>query len=140
MHRIPLTAALFALPALSLAGLPPFSGFYGKFGLVQAGLAEQRFLVVGVSLAVSVLTLFSMTKIWSNVFWGEDEQPAETLAPGGRQAMRATRLMTVATLGLVAVTVAIAVGAEPLYQLSTRAAEGLSDPSVYIDAVLGGGG
>ena len=139
VHRVPLTAGLFLIPALSLAGMPPFSGFYGKFGLVQAGLDQERFLVVGVSLVVSVLTLLSMTKIWSNVFWGELEQPADTLAVGGIRAMRATLLMTAATVALVGVTVMIAVAAEPLYQLSVRAAEGLANPSAYIDAVLGGG-
>ncbi len=137
VRRIPLTAGLFLVPALSLAGLPPFSGFYGKLGLVQAGLDEQRFLVVGISLAVSVLTLFSMTKIWAGVFWGDLEQPADTLADGGPQAMRATRLMTLATVALVGLTVVIAASAEPLYRLSTRAAEDLTSPSAYVDAVLG---
>jgi multicomponent Na+:H+ antiporter subunit D len=137
-HRIPFTAGLFMLAALSLAGLPPFSGFYGKLALIQAGMDEQRFLIVGVALFASILTLFSMMKIWTNVFWGELEQPLDTIAPGGAAAMRATRLMTVATIGLVGLTLLIAVGAEPLYQLSLRAAEGLADPQVYVESVLGG--
>jgi multicomponent Na+:H+ antiporter subunit D len=135
VHRIPVTAGLFLLPALSLAGMPPFSGFYGKFGLIQAGLAQQRFVVVGVSLVVSALTLFSMTKIWSGVFWGKPEQP--TVAGDDVEAMRATRLMTAATVALVVVTLAVAAAAEPLYRISTRAAEGLVDPSSYVEAVLG---
>ncbi|MGH2688090.1 MAG: proton-conducting transporter membrane subunit, partial [Actinomycetota bacterium] len=65
LHRMPVAAALFAIPALSLAGLPPFSGFVAKLGLVQEGLALQRHVVVAVSLLVSLLTLFSMTKIWA---------------------------------------------------------------------------
>src|SRR5690606_4556575 len=37
MRRLPLTALLFGLAALSLAGLPPFSGFFGKLALIDAG-------------------------------------------------------------------------------------------------------
>ena len=140
LHRFPWLAALFALPALSLSGMPPFSGFFGKLSLVQAGLDEQRYVVVGVSLLASVLTLFSMTKIWSGVFWGEPEQPVSAdavLAPG---KMRATRRMIAATAGMVAVTLGIAGSVEVVYGLAVRAAEGLVDPSVYIRAVLGSGG
>jgi multicomponent Na+:H+ antiporter subunit D len=139
VHRIPFTAGLFMLAALSLAGLPPFSGFYGKLALIQAGLEEQRWLIVGIALFASILTLFSMMKIWTNVFWGEREQPTDTIAAGGAAAMRATRLMTFATVGLVGLTLGIAAAAEPLYQLSVRAAEGLADPRIYIESVLGGG-
>ena len=37
----PVIAVLFALPALSLAGLPPFSGFVAKLALVDAGIADR---------------------------------------------------------------------------------------------------
>ena len=139
-HRFPWLAGLFVLPALSLSGMPPFSGFFGKLSLVQAGLDEQRFVIVGVSLLASVLTLFSMTKIWSGVFWGAPEQPISAdavLAPG---TMRATRRMVAATVAMVAVTLLIAGSVELLYGLATRAAEGLVDPQVYIRSVLGTGG
>jgi multicomponent Na+:H+ antiporter subunit D len=52
----PALAALFLVPALSLAGLPPLSGFFAKLGLVQAGLYQNQYLIVGVSLAESILT------------------------------------------------------------------------------------
>ncbi len=63
----------FAVPALSLAGLPPSSGFAGKFALIDAGVASSQWAIVTVALVVSLLTLFSMTKIWAGVFWGEPE-------------------------------------------------------------------
>jgi multicomponent Na+:H+ antiporter subunit D len=50
-------AALFMLPALSLAGLPPFSGFIGKFALVRAGFDQDQHVVVGIALLGSLLTL-----------------------------------------------------------------------------------
>jgi multicomponent Na+:H+ antiporter subunit D len=65
----PLLAALFLVPAMSLAGMPPLSGFVAKLGLVQAGLAVEQYWLVAVALAVSALTLLSMTKIWAEAFW-----------------------------------------------------------------------
>ena len=65
----PILAVLFLLPALSLAGLPPLSGFFAKLSLVQAGLELKQYVIVAVALGVSLLTLFSMIKIWTEAFW-----------------------------------------------------------------------
>lgn len=132
-RRFPLVGALFLLPALSLAGLPPFSGFLAKLALVQAGLAIDAWLIVAVSLIVSALTLFSMTKIWGGVFWGAPDEPVPLSA--GR--LRAPPLMVVATATLVAVSLGIALAAGPAYDLSRRAAGDLMAPAVYVEAVLG---
>jgi multicomponent Na+:H+ antiporter subunit D len=131
----PVVAVLFLLPALSLAGIPPFSGFVAKLALVQAGLDAEQYLVVGVSLAVSLLTLFSMTKIWGNAFWGAplvpEGGPAAVLGRGDRA------LMVGSTAALATLSILIAVGSGPIYELSERAAADLVDPSAYIRAVLG---
>jgi multicomponent Na+:H+ antiporter subunit D len=133
-HRAPVIAVLFLLPALSLAGLPPFSGFVAKLALVEAGMDTGAYVIVGVSLAVSLLTLFSMTKIWANAFWGEPVAAASLSA--ATASTPAPRLMVAATTALAALSVAIAVAAGPLYRLSERAAADLLDPTAYIDAVL----
>jgi multicomponent Na+:H+ antiporter subunit D len=52
-----------------LPEFPPLSGFWGKFLLAVGGLQAGQFIIVGISLFVSILTLFSMTKIWGEVFW-----------------------------------------------------------------------
>ncbi len=136
VRRIPFAAVLFLVAALSLAGVPPLSGFVGKLALVEAGFDAEQWAIVGVSLAVSLLTLFSMMKIWNGVFWGTAEDPTTVLATTeGR--LRTPWLMNTAAAGLVALTVAIAVFAGPLYELCTRAAEQLIDPTAYVDAVLG---
>jgi multicomponent Na+:H+ antiporter subunit D len=136
VRRVPFAAALFMLAALSLAGLPPLSGFVGKLALVEAGFDAEQWIIVGVSLAVSLLTLFSMVKIWNGVFWGVPDDPTTVLATTeGR--LRTPWLMSAAAAGLVALTVAIALFAGPLYDLCTRAAQQLVDPSAYATAVLG---
>ena len=136
VRRTPVVAILFLPAALSLAGIPPFSGFVAKLGLVQAGLAVDRPVIVAVSLLVSLLTLFSMLKIWSGVFWGEpDEPPPAGPAPGTAGAL--PRLMVVSTGGLVALSLAIAGAAGPLYAVSHDAAAALLDHGAYTRAVLG---
>ena len=88
-RRNPPIAALFLPAALSLAGFPPFSGFVGKLALVEAGFGAEQWVVVGVSLLASLLTLFSMSKIWSGVFWGT---PAADAPPRpGRAMIRSDR-------------------------------------------------
>jgi multicomponent Na+:H+ antiporter subunit D len=136
IRRAPLTAVLFLLAALSLAGLPPFSGFVGKLALVQAGLGAEQWALTGVSLAVSVLTLYSMTKIWAGVFWGEPDEPPPLASAAGEGRLRPPRLMSGATVGLVALTLGIAAFAQPLYELSERAAVDLLAPETYVEAVF----
>jgi len=136
LRRAPLTAALFGLAALSLAGIPPFSGFVGKLSLIEAGFGAREYVIVAVALLVSLFTLFSMAKIWNGVFWGAAEEPVTFVAEGPAKAHGAL-IMNGATVVLVGVTVAIAVFAGPIYELSERAAQSLLDPSAYVSTVLG---
>mgnify|MGYP001409371304 CR=1 FL=1 len=129
----PVLAVLFLLPALTLAGIPPSSGFVAKLALVDAGLGAGAYAVVGVSLLVSILTLFSMTKIWSNAFWGPPREPVDR-PPVERWRQR---LMSGSTASLIVLSLVIAVSAGPLYGLAERAAVDLLDPTAYVGAVLG---
>ena len=87
---------------------------------------------------MSALTLFSMTKIWAGVFWGEPSEPPPLASARGDGPLRAPALMNLATIGLVAITIAVAIFAQPLWELSTRASEQLlNSQENYIDVVLG---
>jgi multicomponent Na+:H+ antiporter subunit D len=151
----PAVAIGFLLPALSLAGIPPTSGFVGKFLLVDAAFDERLLVAGGVAVAVSFATLLSMLKIWNGVFWGErtDEVTREPgLAPlglavpaggaGGDDPPRPPRVVTARTVALVtppllvgALVLALGLLAGPLVDLVQPAAEVLVDPEPYLDAV-----
>ena len=132
----PVVAVLFLIPALSLSGVPPLSGFVPKFALVDAGFASHQYVVVGVSLVVSLLTLFSVMKIWIAVFWSPViEAPSGTIHAVGRAG--GPSLMVAPTALLFVAGLAVAVLAGPLYRLCERAATDLLAPEGYIDAVLG---
>ena len=132
----PLLAALFFVPAFSLAGFPPLSGFWAKLLLIQASVESDRFVIAGVALTVGLLTVYSMTKIWLNAFWKarpDDAGPPPSLAPQRRWLL----LAPIATLAII--TSAIGLYPRPLYVLAERAATELMAPSNYVEAVLGGG-
>ena len=139
VRSAPMLAVLFALPALSIAGIPPFSGFVGKFALVSAGIDAEDWLIVGVSLAVSLLTVYVMVRIWSDVFWGEPEDPA-VVAWIESDDSRVPHVMTAAAAAVVAMTVGLMLFAGPLYNYAERTAAELLAPEGYVESVLGGDG
>lgn len=125
-------ALLFLLPALSLAGLPPLSGFFAKLALIMAGFKTGHYLIVATALAVSLMTLYSMTKVWNEAFWKEKK-------PTGQPFKHATisAWLWGPTALLVLLSLLSGLLAEPLLHLAEQAASQLYDPSIYIRAVLG---
>ena len=131
----PWLSMLFLMSAFSLAGVPPLSGFFGKLVLIRAGLGIGQFVLVAAALGVSLLTLFSMTKIWAEAFW--KPLPAETAVnpPGGGMALMLGPIVTLAVLAVV-----MGVAAGPFFELAQRAGDQLTNPEPYIRAVLGARG
>jgi multicomponent Na+:H+ antiporter subunit D len=124
----PLFSALAMIPVFSLAGVPPLSGFLGKLAILEGTFAAGAYWVGGLVLVVGLLTLLSMGRTWADSFW----RPAETAdlaAPSGPYLL--------AIGGLSLLTVAMTIGAEPLFNLTLRGAEQLLHRDQYVSAVLG---
>ena len=136
-RAFPALAVLFLIPAMSLAGMPPLSGFFAKLALVQAGLQAGQYAIVAAALIVGLLTMFSMTKIWAEAFW---KAPPTPLPATQRPSAAEWFCLLSPIAALAAVTVTLGSAAEPFFMLATRAAEQLLDRQQYIDAVLGVGG
>lgn len=127
-------ALLFLVPAMSLAGLPPLSGFFAKLSLVRAGLEAGQYLMVAVSLGVGLLTLFSMLKLWGEAFW----KPAPE-ADGSRVSPLANLRQWLYPIAFLAViTIVIGLGAGAAFGYALQAGDQLMDPNLYIQAVMGG--
>jgi multicomponent Na+:H+ antiporter subunit D len=133
----PVVALLFLIPALSLSGLPPLSGFVAKLILVRAGLESQQYLMVATALGVGLLTLFSMTAIWTEAFWKPAHQASSPSPSSPADKPRGIGVLLVPISGMALLTVALGLGAEGLVRLAMRAADQLLEPAAYIQAVLG---
>lgn len=164
-RREPLIAVAFFAAGLSLAGIPPFSGFVGKLGLVLASVSAGQLVAAGVMVLASLLTLMSILKIWSGAFWGKPQPPTnpeypthpwplERSAPVRHEGdvvlspvrhpeetehherRRISVAMAMPAVFLVVLSLALGLGAELLLGLSETAAQGLVDTSGYVEAVL----
>jgi multicomponent Na+:H+ antiporter subunit D len=150
----PLACVIFLIAAMSLAGMPPLSGFFAKLILLRAGIEAESYTIVGVAIVVGLLTLFSMTKIWAEAFWkdpGENEGDGKAPAyPAGADGERAEEpecdsaqagppspMMYAVCGGLAVLTVLVGIFASSVLGLAERTADELLDNDTYIRAVLG---
>ena len=155
MKAAPVIAVLYFIPAVNLGGLPPFSGFIGKFALFDAaaevGTPVMIVLIVG-GIVTSLLTLYALMRAWNLAFWREDDDASDVdtrlayldSAPAGVQTERRVipRIMTAATAGMVVVTVGLTVFAGPILDITMRAGVELLKPVniVMVDIPAEGAG
>ncbi|WP_026553473.1 Na+/H+ antiporter subunit D [Arthrobacter sp. H20] len=164
----PILAVLFFIPAMNLAGIPPFSGFLGKLGILQAGVelgTPMAYIAVAASVLTSLLTLLAIARVWNRAFWRRPEDALHpdpillatkadgsavrtsrrvNAEPTGRFAGRKPvnllpRAMVGPTMGLLGVGVLLTVLAGPLFEISDNAARNMLERTDYIEAVLGEG-
>ena len=137
----PVLAGAFLLGSVSLIGVPPLTGFFGKFLVFRTAVTRYvetpgpvAAVAVGVLLAGALLTILYATRTWVGAFWGE-QTPAVATATLDRGQV--SILVALALLVL-----AVGVGFDPVYEFAGAAAEAALDRGAYVDAVAprGGGG
>ena len=131
--RYPLLGWGFFLGGVSLAGVPPLSGFFAKLLMLSGALEAGNYWAMFFTLAVGFLTLFSMMKIFIYCYWGQ-EKPVrqEALEPSFDY-----RRFMLPCLFLVLVSIMMGLCAEEVTGIIRRAAKELRSPELYIRAVLG---
>ncbi len=118
MRERPVFAVLFAVLALSISGVPPLSGFWAKFVVIDAafrtGSAAHAWLAV-VALVVGALTLYSMSVVWTQAFWRTRNQKRNSTRPIPPAMLAAVALLAACTVG-------IGLAVEPVVRLARESA------------------
>ncbi|MGO1355131.1 MAG: Na+/H+ antiporter subunit D [Brachybacterium tyrofermentans] len=130
----PLIAILFFIPAMNLAGIPPFSGFIGKVGLIEAGIQynlASGWILIAISVLTSLLTLYAIAKIWNRAFW---QEPSEEIV---QRDVRIPKVMTGATAAMIGFSLLLTVLAGPIMTYSNEAAASVLERVPYVSSVLG---
>jgi multicomponent Na+:H+ antiporter subunit D len=118
LRKHPLFAALFAVLALSISGIPPLSGFWAKFLVIDAALRAESpwsaWLAV-VALVTGFLTLYSMSTLWTRAFWQTPTRP-------GIATRRIPLAMVVAVAITAACTIGLGLDVDPFARLARNTA------------------
>jgi len=133
IHDAPALAFVFLLGGLSLAGVPPMSGFISKVTLFQAGFASGHYVATAVAVGVSFLTLFSMIKIFRMVYWG----PKDGMTQEQRARLPVYRRLLAPGAILVGVGLLFGLGAGQFIDYAHAASTWLLHPTWYVEGVLG---
>lgn len=129
IQHYPLLGWSFFITTLSLAGIPPLSGFLGKILIAEGTILNKSFLLLTLGFLSSFVVLYSLIRIFMSVFWGETiiaRSEAPILKKG----------MLIPSVILVAISLTLGLGAELLAPYVTDAAETLMNPEIYIEAIL----
>jgi len=113
---------------LSVAGLPPFSGFWPKAMLVGAALEKSLWWLAAAILLSGFLITFAGGRIFLLAFW--------RAAPAAIAPARLPVASLAVLAALAAASAAAGLWPEPLALLAQTAAHGLLDPDTYIRSVF----
>jgi multicomponent K+:H+ antiporter subunit D len=128
LERPALPGACFLIGALALAGLPPLSGFVGKVLLMQAAPAgAARVWLWSVVLGAGLLSLVALTRAGSALFWRSNLPPLPATAQGDA---------ILPVVLLLATTLVLSLGGEPIIAGLRATAEQALDARQYSSAVL----
>jgi multicomponent K+:H+ antiporter subunit D len=127
-----LLGTMMLLGAASVAGLPPLPGFLGKLMILNAAAGSAGPWVWSVVLGIGFLTLVSLARAGSILFWSVRTEDAAPMAGASPRLLAATG-------ALLAAGVLLAALAGPLKRYTDAAGLQLADRDAYADAVLEGG-
>lgn len=108
-----LAGAVLFVGGLSVAGIPPVAGFFGKASLIQAALKDDRPWLVALIVVGGALSLIYMLQPFIRIFWADPEHEAEHPSPFNRRAF---------VFGIAAFLLLVGIWPQPLLALSDHAA------------------
>jgi NADH-quinone oxidoreductase subunit N len=94
--RAPVEAVLMLVFMLSLAGIPPLAGFWGKYFIFLSLIESKHYVLAGLGVLYSVFGLYYYLKIANAMFMRQPEKGEErlSLSPAMRVALGLTGLAT----------------------------------------------
>lgn len=141
MKQQTLVSICFFVVALMMAGLPPFSGFFGKVFILQAtSTSPYQLLIIITVLLVSLLSIMAFTRAGFVLFWraiAPEDNPNEQAFDEYQKLpstapVRNDKTVYILMVGLTAYVVF----ANPIMQYIEKTALQLNDAALYSQTIL----
>jgi multicomponent Na+:H+ antiporter subunit D len=100
--RAPWITGAIIIVAMSMIGIPPTGGFFGKWYIILGALRSGNYLAVGAVMVSTLLTLAYFIRLWVRVFGGEQASPSaqRVEAPFALRVCVGTLSLSIIALGL----------------------------------------
>ena len=69
--KMTITGCTCGIASFSIAGIPPFNGFWSKLIIITACIQTGRYICASIAILVAVLTLASFLKVQKYAFFGK---------------------------------------------------------------------
>lgn len=99
-HKMPVTGTTTLFGVLSIAGIPPFAGFWSKLIIIVAALWGGFYPEAAVLIAVSVLTLAYYMRVEREAFFGAVPERLKPVKEAPAMMNLATAVLALGALGL----------------------------------------
>jgi len=129
----PILSFLWLIACFSLAGLPPFSGFWGKLTFVKAGFAQGYYILIAATLFTSFGILYAASRLWNEIVW----KPLPTSGTLMMPSINTKSCWLLASGSLTLMSLYLGLFPEFLLSIGEAIASELMDPSAYVYQVLG---
>lgn len=134
----PKLSFVIAIVLFSLVGIPPLSGFWPKILFFREAFSQGEYILLGALILASFVTLFVIARMWVEVFWKDSPKPLSDEIDHFSPFPLSGKIALIApVVFLMLVSVFIGLNAQSIFNLSDRVANELTNPSLYIEAVLG---
>jgi multicomponent Na+:H+ antiporter subunit D len=130
--EMPFSTIGFMIGGLSIVGVPILTGFWSKLTIATAGIHERMFLIVGIIILTSVITLAYYSNAFKMIFLGEKSEHLKKIT------IKESFIMALPIILLTIVTLVVGIAPEPVIELLQGAADQLINQEQYIQNVLGG--
>ncbi len=132
-RRSPFLAAALSIGLVSLAGIPPMVGFFGKFQLLAAVLEAARlapafYVLLGVAVVGVVLSLYYYFNVIRAMYWGD--------APAGVSLIEVSAPARIALLVCLAGVLYLGIAPGGLLRLADGAVAGLKFSPAHAPSVV----
>ncbi|MGX7111676.1 proton-conducting transporter membrane subunit [Gemella cuniculi] len=128
INQYPALPWIYFIIVLSLAGVPPFSGFYGKALIIKGLVLDNNIFIASIVALSGLVVFYSLIKIFLNIFYDNINKNL-ILRPLPKNIL-------IPLISLVVIALIIGISSNILDDLFNKSIQMILNPKEYIDLIL----
>jgi multicomponent Na+:H+ antiporter subunit D len=132
-ESMPATYTTSFVASMSISGIPPFNGFFSKLIIIIAAVMAKFYLLAGLAVIVSIITLASFLKFQRYAFFNNSDNNKKR----NIKEVPFPMVFSMVVLSIICVVLSLLVIPEIRNAVLTPAIDILTDPLKYSTSILG---